>query len=130
MATLDVSPMMTALRTNPEEFEVRHGWLRHVPSRHDFSFDQEGGVQIRAECNCSHLAIRSEQARQLTDCYKEWQVNYWQPLLINREFASHFQRSPLRRMLINWVGWLHQRLLQQSHHDHHYGEVSAMHPAE
>ena len=83
MATLDVSPMMTALRFAPEEFEIKQGWLHHIPSRHDFSFDTDGGVHIRAECNCAHLAIRTDQAPQLTNCYKEWQTTYWQPLLTN-----------------------------------------------
>ena len=130
MATLDVSPMMTALRFAPEEFEVKQGWLHHIPSRHDFSFDTDGGVHIRAECNCSHLAIRADQVPQLTNCYKEWQTNYWQPLLINREFASHFRRSWLRQTLIDAAGWLHRRLMQEPRHRHDYGEVTAMHPAE
>jgi hypothetical protein len=122
--------MMTALRTMPEEFEIKEGWLHHFPSRHSFRFDPEGQVQIRAECNCSYLAVETRQSRALFDGYKEWQSNYWQPLLINREFASHFYRSPARNMLIRLTAWMHQRLLQRRHAEVQLGEMSAMSPAE
>ena len=28
---LDVSPMISALRFQPDDFEFKHGWLHHVP---------------------------------------------------------------------------------------------------
>ena len=118
MSYLDVAPMMVSLRTTPEEFEVKDGWLRHIPSRHDFMFDRNGRVQIRAQCNCAMLAVKSEQERQLYDSYRDWQTSYWQPLQINREFASHFQpRSAFRRFLIALVARVHRRLLRSGYHD-------------
>jgi hypothetical protein len=114
----------------PEDFEIKEGWLHHIPSRHDFMFDQEGHVQIRAQCNCSYLSVRHEQSQQLFSGYREWQTGYWRPLLINREFASHFHRSPLRQMLIDAVAWLHRRLMQQRHREYRADQLGAMYPAE
>jgi len=51
-------------------------------------------------------------------------------LLINREFASHFRRSPFRQMLVDFTAWLHRRLMQQRHHDYRRDELEAMYPAE
>ncbi|HZS63412.1 MAG TPA: hypothetical protein VFA53_02785 [Xanthobacteraceae bacterium] len=114
MAYLDVSPMMVALRTTPEEFEFSHGWLHHTPSRHSFSFNPEGRVQLRADCNCSLLAIKSDQEEALAACYNEWQANYWRPLQINREFASHFRpRSRVRQLLIDLTARVQRWLLRQ-----------------
>jgi hypothetical protein len=129
MTYLDVRPMMGALRTAPEEFEIQQGWLHHIPSRHHFMFDTEGRVQIRAHCNCAFLSVEPGQSRELASRYNEWQRNYWQPLMINREFASHFQRSAFRQMLIDFTGWLHRRLMQQSHADHSH-VLGKAYPAE
>jgi hypothetical protein len=127
MSYLDVSPMAVALRTMPEEFEVNHGWLHHIPSRHDFLFDRDGRVQIRAQCNCAMLAVKAEQEKELFGAYREWQTSYWQPLQINREFASHFEPpSRLRRVLINLVARLHRRLLRRGHS---HAPVGVMMPA-
>lgn len=130
MTYLDVSPMITSLRTMPEDFEIKEGWLHHIPSRHDFMFDQQGHVQIRAQCNCSFLSVKQEQSQQLFAGYRDWQTTYWRPLLINREFSSHFRRSVFRQMLIDLTAWLHRRLMQQRHHDHRQDELEAMYPAE
>jgi hypothetical protein len=130
MTYLDVSPMITSLRTMPEDFEIKEGWLHHIPSRHDFMFDQQGHVQIRAQCNCSFLSVKHEQSQQLFADYREWQTTYWRPLLINREFASHFRRSAFRQMLIDLAAWLQRRLMQQRHHDYRQDELEAMYPAE
>ena len=130
MAYLDVSPMLISLRTTPEEFEIKEGWLRHIPSRHDFRFDPEGNVRMRAQCNCTELAVRAEQSQELSTAYGQWESHYWRPLLINREFASHFRRSPLRQVLVDITGWLHRRLREQPERHAHSGEVTALHPAE
>jgi hypothetical protein len=128
MSYLDVAPMMVSLRTTPEEFEIKNGWLHHIPSRHDFMFDRDGRVQIRAECNCAMLAVKSEQEAALFNSYREWQMSYWHPLQINREFASHFQpRSAFRRILINIVAKIHRRLLQRGHAHQDHGVMA---PAE
>ena len=130
MACLDVAPMMVALRTTPEDFELNNGWLQHLPSRHHFKFLADGRVRLHAECNCSHLAIKAEQERALTACFYEWQASYWRPLLINREFASHFRRrSALRQLLIDLTAKLHQWLLRSSSGNRH-ADLKALSPAE
>jgi hypothetical protein len=89
--SLDVAPMISALRFQPSDFEYAHGWLNHVPSRHRFQFDRKGHVTIDALCGCASLSIRPEQADELHLMFKIWRQTYWQPLEINREFASHFE---------------------------------------
>ena len=130
MAYLDVSPMMISLRTAPEDFEISDGWLHHIPSRHDFRFDPNGSVQLRAQCDCAHLAIQTEQERELATAYRHWEAHYWRPLQINREFASHFHRSPLRQFLIDLTAWLQRRLQQQPQQHVPRGRMTALHPAE
>jgi hypothetical protein len=48
MTYLDVSPVIVSLRTNPSDFEMKRGWLRHFPSQHEFKFDGEGNVRLYA----------------------------------------------------------------------------------
>jgi hypothetical protein len=113
MAYLDVSPMITALRTTPDEFELVGGWLSHIRSSHSFKFDPNDHVELRAACNCTLLAIKPEDERELSKCFREWESGYWRPLEINREFASHFlRRRGLRQMMISLTGRLHRWLLQ------------------
>jgi len=90
---LDVAPMITALRTQPSDFEFSHGWLQHVPSRHRFQFNRSGRVTIDALCGCAALSVRPEQADELHTMFKTWRYSYWVPLETNREFESHF-RAP------------------------------------
>ncbi len=112
MAYLDVNPLMASLRSRPEEFDFKGDWLRHIPSRHSFKFEPSGRVQIRAECNCAFLAIHPQQERQLSDSFESWRTNYWRPLEINREFASHFRaRSAFRRFLIGLTSKLNRWLI-------------------
>jgi len=114
MTYLDVSPMMVSLRTRPEEFDLKNRWLRHNPSRHCFRFEPSGHVTIRAACDCAFLMIHPDQERELSESYRSWLVNYWRPLEINREFASHFRgRSGIRRTLIDFVARLHRWLSAQ-----------------
>lgn len=115
MAYLDVSPMLVALRSTPEEFSLsRSGtWLKHYPSRHNFRFDPGGHVEVRARCNCSFLEIRRSQADELAQSFEEWRASYWVPQQINKEFASHFPpRSALRRVLLALTGRLQSWLLR------------------
>ncbi len=114
MAYLDVSPLMASLRTRPEEFDFKGDWLRHIPSRHSVKFEPSGRVQIRAECDCAFLAIHPQQERLLADSFQSWRTNYWRPLEINREFASHFRRgSILRRALIALTGKMNRWLIEE-----------------
>ena len=130
MAYLDVSPMMTSLRTTPEDFEINDGWLHHKPSRHDFKFDPDGNVQLRAQCDCAQLSVQAEQGRTLAAAYRHWEAHYWRPLLINQEFASHFRRSAVRQFLIDVAAWLHRRLMQAPHRHAPSARMTALHPAE
>ena len=87
---LDVTPMISALRFQPSDFEYAHGWLNHVPSRHRFQFDRKGRVTIDANCGCATLSVNPEQVDELHSVFKVWRQDYWLPLETNREFASHF----------------------------------------
>jgi hypothetical protein len=113
MSYLDLSPMITALRSAPAEFELAGDWLVHPRSAHSFRFRANDEVELRATCDCTLLAMKPEQMRELTKSFREWERDYWRPLLINREFASHFAPpSGLRRMLIVLTGRLQQWLLR------------------
>ncbi len=100
MSYLDVNPMMESLRTTPEDFSLKGKWLSHRSSRHGFAFDPDGHVQIRAACECAQLLVKPEQERALYNSFRDWETNYWRPLRINREFASHFRGSSWRGKLI------------------------------
>jgi hypothetical protein len=124
MPYLDVSPMMSALRRTPHEFEFAGGWLNHIGSSHSFRFGPGEHVEIRAACNCSLLAVRPDQLPELSKCFREWDNEYWRPLQINREFASHFAgRSALRRTLIALTGQLYSWLVRPPR-AHHAGAVT------
>jgi hypothetical protein len=112
MANLDVSPMIRALQHAPGEFEFVAGWLNHVPSGHSFRFHPSDQVEVSAACNCALLVPTPEGERELANKFREWERDYWQPLVINREFASHFHRSGLRRLLIVLTERLHRALLR------------------
>jgi len=112
MSYLDLSPMITALRSAPEEFELAGGWLVHPRSAHSFRFRANDEVELRATCDCTLLVMKPEQMRELKKSFHDWERDYWRPLLINREFASHFAPpSGLRRMLIVFTSRLQQWLL-------------------
>jgi hypothetical protein len=103
MAYLDISPMLTALREAPSEFDMRGGQLRHIPSRHTFGFTVEGrAIVTRTRCDCAALTISDRQSEALKTALRSWTVTYWEPLLvrraeerrlarINRNFARHFK---------------------------------------
>lgn len=122
MNELDISPMVAALRSNPEQFEeVGHGQLLHLPSRHDFQFYAGKKVSVSALCDCSSLRISDEQQAQLSDAFREWHATYWRAVLINREFASHFAPpSAFRRLMINLTGRLHRACIagREKHYPH------------
>jgi hypothetical protein len=116
-AFLDVRPMITALRTTPEDFRLSGMWLNHEPSQHNFQFDPDGRVGIQAACNCALYAIQPEQEVALRAAYRRWYEEYWRPLQLNLEFASHFPpRSPARRVLIRVTARLHSWLVRPEGH--------------
>jgi hypothetical protein len=112
MSNLDVSPMTRALQHAPSEFEFVSGWLNHVPSGHSFRFHEGDQVEVSAACNCALLVPTPEGERELSKGFREWERAYWQPLQINRQFASHFYKSGLRRVLIVLTERLHRWLLR------------------
>ncbi|RBP13748.1 hypothetical protein DFR50_11110 [Roseiarcus fermentans] len=89
---LNANPLIEALRFQPEDFELKHGWLNHAPSRHRFQFERSGKVTIEANCSCAVMSIRPEQKQELIAMFHTWRSEYWVPLQTNQEFASHFAR--------------------------------------
>jgi len=129
MAYLDVSPMITALRSSPDTFEFTRDSLHHIPSRHTFQFDQAGHVRLDAQCSCSFLTVREDQQVQLFRAFNEWRASYWRPLEINRQFAAHFDPpSGWRKLLIALTARLHRALLTRSRRVHAHDGISV--PAE
>jgi len=107
MTYLELAPLITAIRSRPEEFEFSNDTLHHVRSRHRFRFLSDDDMEIDAACDCSLLRASKEQTRVFRAAYREWHASYWRPLEINREFASHFEPALWRRLAI----WLLRRLL-------------------
>jgi len=125
MAYLDASPLISALRTDPEVFEFSNGYLRHIPSRHRFQFNSTHGVRVQAECACAFLEIAKSQQPSLCEAFQEWRLNYWRPIEINREFAGHFRaHSWLRQQLIKMTAWLLCALVT----DHRHAAAAKAHP--
>jgi hypothetical protein len=110
---LDVSSMISALRSQPEDFEYDHGWLNHVPSRHRFQFDKLGRVTIEAACGCAAMSIKPEQSDELVTTFKTWRREYWVPLETNREFAGHFRRPNAWTRLFRDIRMAFRRFLRR-----------------
>jgi hypothetical protein len=89
---LNIEPMISALQYQPGDFELSRGWLRHVPSRHEFKVDRHGRVTIDARCGCASQSVNCEQGVQLYRAFTAWRDFYWRSREIDREFASHFGR--------------------------------------
>jgi hypothetical protein len=107
MTYLELAPAITALRSRPEEFELRDNALHHFGSRHSFRFLANDEVRIEAFCGCSHLRATQRQSRELNEAFQQWQTSYWRPLQINREFADHFAPPGLvRGMMIALLRYL------------------------
>lgn len=111
MVYLDVKPVIESLRTVPEDFRLKGKWLSHRRSHHDFGFNPDGTVLIRAACACSNYQVMPEQERALYNSFREWEAGYWHPLTVNRQFASHFRHYPswrraLIRMATRLASWL------------------------
>jgi hypothetical protein len=100
MAYLDISPMLAAMREQPDTFSLSHGWLKHRPSHHRFKVQADGYVTVDSECGCADLSVRSGQGRELYEALQSWQADYWVPREVNRHFARHFRPAGL------WRRWL------------------------
>jgi hypothetical protein len=121
MAYLDLSPMLEAMRTRPDEFEMQGSYLRHKPSHHLLNFDLWGNAHVHARCDCAMLDIARDQSEEMKAALSAWKIMYWEPHLarleaekraatINREFAAHFRPGLWRRLRAlsqggrRWVG--------------------------
>jgi len=110
---LNVSPLIQALKFQPEDFEIERGWLSHSPSRHRFRFDKLGRVTVEANCGCSVMAVKAEQSEELFAMFKTWRREYWVPLETNREFASHFEKAGAWRRLYRDIKTAFRRFLRR-----------------
>ena len=127
MVYLDLAPMISSLRTTPSDFEMDRGWLTHFPSRHSFKFDPDGNVRLHASCACVQFSVRQEQGRELSEAFKGWHANYWRPIEVNREFASHFRRPTfVQRLLRRMFARIRQITLDPSLGEG-ASEIHAMH---
>jgi hypothetical protein len=107
MSYLELAPAITALRSRPEEFELRDNALHHLGSRHSFRFLSDDEVRIEAACDCSVLRASPQQSRALQESFRQWYASYWRPTQINREFAEHFAPpGPVRRWAIALLRYL------------------------
>lgn len=102
---LDIKPMISALQFQPTDFELSRGWLKHVPSRHQFKFGHKGQVTIDARCECSGHSIRREQKEQFSEAFTAWCQSYWQPLQLDQEFASHFRKPSSFVRFVRDAAW-------------------------
>ena len=93
---LDMTPMIDALKFQPSDFELKRGWLVHLPSRHRYRFDVLGRLSIDADCGCAVLSARRDQESALSTAFDRWRMEYWAVVETNREFASHF--APVGRL--------------------------------
>ena len=100
MVYLDISPMLAAMREQPDAFSLSRGWLKHHPSNHRFKVQADGFVVVDAECGCATLSVRTEQGLQLKEAMKAWLAEYWVPHEINQHFARHFRPPSF------WRRWL------------------------
>jgi hypothetical protein len=95
---LDVGPIILALKFQASDFEYARGWLHHIPSRHRFQFDQDGGV-IVARRGWSALSIKPKQTAELRSMFEVWLEAHWQPLETHRAFAVRVvEPSPWTRL--------------------------------
>jgi len=107
MTYLELAPVITALRSRPEEFELQSDALHHLGSRHSFRFLSDDELRIEARCGCVRLRASREQSRVLHQAFRRWWTSYSQALQINREFAGHFEPPGLvRRTLISLLRYL------------------------
>jgi hypothetical protein len=110
MRTLDLKPVMTALRDRPGDFDMDGSWLRHRPSRHAFLMLHGRLERIEAVCSCAQLRAEPSQTSEFSQVFALWNETYWRRLqaeraaelraaMINRQFAAHFRRpSRLARL--------------------------------
>lgn len=114
MPTLDVAPMITALRVVPQEFCLTRDryagdLLVHTPSKHKFAQPFDHPMIYGTECDCSMLRISYEQMGHLANAAREWNRTYWMPKLAQEAAAAdgvraaHDQRRAERARQWAWI---------------------------
>jgi hypothetical protein len=110
MRTLDLTPMMNAMRDRPGDFVWESPWLRHRSSGHSFLIFGGTLARIETPCSCGELRPNPSQLDEFARVLSAWTLTYWKPLQasraaerraaeINRQFTAHFRR-PSRLMRI------------------------------
>jgi hypothetical protein len=112
VAYLDISPILAAMREQPDAFSLSDGWLIHRASRHRFKVQADGHVIVDAARGCSHRSVRNEQGRQLYEALETWQAEHWIPREINRHFSSCIRPSGF------WRRWLRKAAALWGQHRH------------
>ena len=108
MRTLNLMPMIGALRDRPGDFVLEKPWLRHRASGHSFLILDGALARIETRCSCAELRPDPSQTDEFARVFNAWLSDYWKPLQaetaaerraaeINRQFAAHF-RPPTRLM--------------------------------
>jgi hypothetical protein len=125
---LDMAPMIDALKFQPSDFELKSGWLVHVPSRHRYRFDRRGMVTIDAHCGCAALSARSDQQADLATAFRDWRSGYWAVVETNRDFAGHFAPVGRVRRFARDVRMAFRRLVRRTEDER--AAVGVLAPAE
>src|ERR1700716_4119716 len=102
-AYLALAPAISATRSRPEQIEFSNNILHHPEQWAQVPLRQRRRLALDAACDCSRLRALPEQARAFHTADREWRASYWQPLQINREFASHFAPPALWRRRAIWL---------------------------
>jgi hypothetical protein len=106
-ATLDLDPMIWALRSRPGDFEMVGRYVRHNPSGHMFEVDRRENLAVHTRCDCALLSVSPDQARRAASAIASWKQHHWRALQINREFASHFvPDATWKRLAGRLAAWL------------------------
>jgi hypothetical protein len=106
MRTLNLMPMISALRDRPGDFVMEKPWLRHRPSGHSFLILDGALARIETRCSCAELRPDPSQTDEFARVFNAWMSDYWKPLQaesaaerraaeINRQFAAHFRPPTL-----------------------------------
>lgn len=116
-ATLDITPMLVALREHPAQFTpIEDIGVRHKRSRHEFRLSCDMVIittERRVQCECSGKRLRQVACGVSTgaafrDALADWRMVYWEPhqrevvareeallarqaAAVNRRFARHFK---------------------------------------
>ena len=72
MRTLDLTPMMSAMRDRPADFVFENPWLRHRTSGHSFLILDGALTRIETRCSCSELRPNPSQTDEFARVFTAW----------------------------------------------------------